>query len=222
MIAGMSDPRLASLMELAAEHAPEKRRKLAVELCDLLLDWPQNYPLSMREPFETLLEQTVRLVDRDTRASLIARIADAPGTALDFLNEFFFDAPDGLRLIILERNASATPAPNGHAVDEAALIEALRRHPRDAFAELLATALDVTVETAARILHDGTGEALAIAAKGAHLSRAAFSTLALLADGPGAPEAMLARLAVFENVPERGAENLMRFWRRHSPDAKAA
>jgi hypothetical protein len=218
----MSDARLTSLMELASENAPEKRRKLAAELCDLLLDWPQTYPASMREPFETLLEKTIRLVDRDTRATLIARIAEAPDTALDFLNEFFFEAPENLRLAILARNAAVAPAPGGPPIDETALIARLRGTSRDGFAELLATALGVTVETAARILHDASAEALAVAAKGAHLSRATFSTLALLADGASAPEASLARLCAFESVPGAGAENLMRFWRRHGFEAKAA
>jgi hypothetical protein len=62
----MSDARarLNSLVELATENAPEKRRALAIELCDLLLAWPANYPATMREPFEALLEKTVRLIDR--------------------------------------------------------------------------------------------------------------------------------------------------------------
>jgi hypothetical protein len=218
----MSDPRLTSLMELAAEHAPEKRRKLAVELCDLLLAWPENYPATMREPFETLLEKTMRLVDRDTRNRLLTRIAEAPDTALDFLNEFFFEAPEGLRAAILARNTAAPPAPENPAVDEAALIARLRGNARDAFADLLASTFEVTVETAARILNDGSAEALAVAVKGAHLSRAAFSTLALLADGAAAPDAILARLSAFDAVPQAGAANLMRFWRRHRFDAKAA
>ncbi len=217
----MSDPRerLTSLVELATENAPEKRRMLAVELCDLLLDWPANYPAAMREPFETLLEKTVRLVDRDTRIALIARIASAPDTSLDFLNEFFFDAPGELRAAILTRNEDAPVRPVTRAIDEAALIAQARARPRDAFADALAAALDITVETAARILHDVSAEALAVAAKGAHMSRATFSTLALLTDGGAAPQETLARLAAFESVPQGGAENLMRFWRDHCPAA---
>jgi hypothetical protein len=213
----MSDARerLTSLVELATENAPEKRRKLAIELCDLLLDWPPAYPAAMREPFETLLEKTVRLVDRDTREALIGRIAAAPGAPLDFLNEFFFDAPGELRGAILGRNAEAPAAPDGDAVDEAALIAEMRGHSRDGFADALALALGLTAETTARILHDGSGETLAIAAKGAHLSRAAFSTLALLCDGAGSPQNTLARLSAYEAVPQRGAESLLCFWRSH-------
>ncbi|HEY2069788.1 MAG TPA: DUF2336 domain-containing protein [Rhizomicrobium sp.] len=219
----MSDPRLTSLVELATENAPEKRRSLCIELCDLLLDWPSTYPAQMREPFETLLEKTVRLIDRDTRSQLIARIAVAPGASLDLLNEFFFDATADLRGAILERNAEAPPADARVPVDETALIVSARGNPRDSFGELLAQALDLPPDIAARILHDGSGEALAIAIKGAHLSRAAYSTLAMLSGGALGPEETLARLAVYESVPERGAESLLNFWRgRNAKHALAA
>jgi hypothetical protein len=215
----MSDPRerLTSLVELATQNAPEKRRELAVELCDLLLDWPANYPQAMREPFETLLEKTVRLLDIETRAALIARISDSHDAPLGFLNEFFFDAPQELRRAILQRNSEARDGAErtAPAIDERDLVLRARGNPRDAFAEALASALDVTVETAGRILHDGTAQALAVAAKGAHLSRATFSALALLADGAATPDESLARLSTFETVPLAGAENMLNFWRGH-------
>jgi hypothetical protein len=211
----MSDPRerLTKLVELATENAPDKRRLLATELCDLLLDWPANYPHAMREPFETLLEKTMRLIDRETRIALIARIADARDAPLGFVSAYFFDAPDELRAAILARNAQDPQAAPGRGVDEAALIALARATPRDALADALADALDVPPETAARILHDGSGQALAVAAKGAHLSRATFSTLALLADGAGAPDETLARLAAYEGVPQDGCESMLAFWR---------
>ena len=67
--------RLTHLIELASTDAPETRRTLAVELCDLLIDWPPHYPAAMREPFEALLEKTVRIIDCETRRSLIAKLA---------------------------------------------------------------------------------------------------------------------------------------------------
>ena len=48
---------LRHLIELAQREEPADRRTLAGALCDLLLDWPQNYPANMREPFEALLEK---------------------------------------------------------------------------------------------------------------------------------------------------------------------
>src|SRR5580698_765171 len=99
----MSDPRerLTRLVELATQNAPQTRRQLAAELCDLLLDWPANYPAAMREPFETLLEKTMRLIDRETRVALIARIAACQDAPPSLLREYFFDAPDDLRGVIL-------------------------------------------------------------------------------------------------------------------------
>jgi hypothetical protein len=222
----MSDPRerLTRLVELATQNAPEKRRMLAIELCDLLLDWPANYPASMREPFETLLEKTMRLIDRETRSVLIARIADCQEAPPGFLSEYFFDAPENLRGVILARSAQAAPRTERHAIDETALIGEARATPRDALASLLAHALDLPVETAARILQDQSAEALAVAAKGAHLSRAAFSALALLADGAHTPDQTAARLAVFEVVSPTGAEAMLAFWRGRpkNSDARAA
>ncbi|HXM00092.1 MAG TPA: DUF2336 domain-containing protein [Rhizomicrobium sp.] len=211
----MSEPRerLTRLVELATQNAPERRRGLAIELCDLLLDWPANYPPAMREPFETLLEKTMRLIDRQTCAELIARIAASDAAAPAFLNEFFFDAPADLRCTILARNNDSTAQGDVRGIDEAALIDAARTSRRDRFTDTLAAALDMRVETAARILNDASAEALAVAVKGAHLSRAAFSALALLADAAGAPDEALTRLAAFDRVPQTAAENLLRFWR---------
>jgi hypothetical protein len=224
----MSDPRerLTRLVELATESAPEKRRMLATELCDLLLDWPPNYPAAMREPFETLLEKTMRLIDREARVALIARIAMSG--PLDFLNEFFFDAPAELRAVILARNAQAPlPAAPSGPIDEAALIDAARRDVNGAFTDRFAQAARFDGETAACILRDDTAAALAVAAKGAHLSRAAFSALALLADGACAPDQTLARLAAYDGVAQGAAESMVRFWRvraaqRAGSDSKAA
>jgi hypothetical protein len=216
----MSDPRerLTRLVELATQNAPEKRRMLATELCDLLLDWPANYTPQMREPFETLLEKTMRLIDGEARRALIARIADSESASLVFLSDYFFDAPGELRAAILARNAQNIDAAQHHAIDEALLIDAARATSRDAFADALSKALEISPETAARILRDGTAQALAVAAKGAHLSRAAFSTLALLADG--APGHMQARLSAYDSVPQDGAEGMLAFWRGRGAGAE--
>jgi DNA-binding XRE family transcriptional regulator len=211
--------RLNSLVELATQNAPEKRRELAIELCDLLLDWPANYPAQMREPFEALLEKTIRLIDRDTRHVLIARIAGAPGVRREFLNEFFFDAPPDLRGTILERNShceiNGTPA-----VDESALVNAARNS--DEFADTFAQHLGVASETAARIVSDASAQSLALAIKGAHLNRATFSALVLLVC-PGKPSNIETRLAAFDTVDEPAAAAMLSYWRgRTHAHAEAA
>jgi Uncharacterised protein conserved in bacteria (DUF2336) len=221
----MSDPRerLTRLVELATQNAPEKRRMLATELCDLLLDWPENYPPAMREPFETLLEKTMRLIDREARHALIARIAAADHVTLDFLNEFFFEAPADLRQTILARNAAATapasePCP---AIDEADLIDGARREIVTTFAARFARVARIDIEIAERILRDASAASLAIAARGAHLSRAAFSAIALLADGARTPDETIARLAAYDGVSQDGAETMLRFWRMRAPQRPA-
>lgn len=221
----MSDARarLTRLVELAGGTAPEERRKLAVELCDLLLDWPDTYPAAMREPFETLLEKTIRLIDRESRAALIARFAQAPTAPLGFLNEFFFEAAPDLRAAILARNAehAAHPAPAA-AIDETALVTAARTEFNGEFSLSFARALTLPQDTAERILHDASGEALAIAARGAGISRATFSTLALIADGVHTDAENATRLSAYELIPPRGAEALLAFWRSHAALSFAA
>ena len=207
----MSDARarLNSLVELATENAPEKRRALAIELCDLLLAWPTNYPPAMREPFEALLEKTVRLIDRDTRNTLIGRIASTPGVKREFLNEFFFDASPELRSEILARNSDCETH-DSIAVDETDVVKAARLG--DEFNDAFAAALRIASETAARIVGDASAQSLALAAKGAHLSRATFSALVLLMC-PGKPSDIETRLAAYEATDARIASAMLTYWR---------
>jgi Uncharacterised protein conserved in bacteria (DUF2336) len=205
------DPRLKRVMELAEGPAPQERAALALELCNLLADWPMKYPSAMREPFETLLEKCLRQADGDTRAHVAARIAARAETPLPLLNELFFDAPANAKTDIVRRNAAI----NGHqindAADEASVIAAARGSKGDAFAADFARLLGIAPATAKRILSEPSGEALAVACKGAHLTRAAFSALAvLLAPDAAAREP---RLAAFDSVPQDGADNLVRYWR---------
>ena len=215
----MSDARarLNSLVELATENAPEKRRELAAELCDLLLAWPANYPPAMREPFEALLEKTVRLIDRDTRNALIGRIASAPGVKREFLNEFFFDASPELRGEILARNSDCETQ-DDVAVDEIAVVKAARLG--DEFNDAFAAALGIASETAARIVGDASAQSLALAAKGAHLSRATFSALVLLVC-PGKPSDIETRLAAFESADEHIASAMLTYWRSRASHTQA-
>jgi Uncharacterised protein conserved in bacteria (DUF2336) len=217
----MSDARarLNSLVELATENAPDKRRKLALELCDLLLDWPQTYPPAMREPFEALLEKAVRLIDRDTRHALIARIAEAPGVRREFVAEFFFDAPAELRGVILARNARDACEANAAPANEREMVKAARTAD-DTFADAFAAHLGIDSETAARIVQDSSAQSLAVAAKGARLSRAAFSALVLLVC-PGKPSDIENRLAAFDAVAESAAAAMLAYWRSRATHAQA-
>lgn len=205
------DARLTRLMELAAKTAPEERAALALELCELLSNWPMKYPASMREPFETLLEKCVREVDGATRASVAERLAAREEVPVPFLNELFFDAPRHAKSEIVRRNAET----NGHhvniAADEAKVIQAARGNKADGFAADFAKLLGIEQGTAKRILTEPSGDALAIACKGAHLTRAAFSMLAVMF----APDAQARenRLAAYESVPQEGADGILHYWR---------
>src|SRR5665213_3107196 len=65
--------RLNHLLELAAQ-GPAGRAALLGELADLLLDWPADYALAMRAPFEALFEKTAREVDAQTRVDVARRL----------------------------------------------------------------------------------------------------------------------------------------------------
>ncbi len=211
--------RLTHLIELATADAPENRRVLATELCDLLLDWPPHYPAPMREPFEALLEKTVRSIDADTRRALAAKLGTRDETPVALLNEFYFDAGEDARDAIVLRNAlveGATDAQNATA-DEPALIAAARSKPQSEFTASFASLLGIEQATAESILRDPTGRALAVACKGAHLARATFSALALLTETGAALQTAREKLASFDSVPLTGAERLLDFWRtRHA------
>lgn len=207
------DARLSRLMELADRTGPQDRAVLALELCELLANWPMKYPASMREPFETLLEKSVREVDGETRARVAAHMAVREEAPVPLLNELFFDAPAETKSEIMRRNAEV----NGHhvnvAADEARVIAAAR-HAHDNFAADFATLLGIEPVTAKRILTEPTGDALAVACKGAHLTRATFSMLAVLfAPDAGAREN---RLAAYEAVPQEGADGILRHWRNEA------
>jgi hypothetical protein len=197
-----SRERLKSLLDLAARGA-EGRTALLDELTDLLIDWPADYAQAMRGPFEALFEKTARDADAGTRAHLAARLVEHDALPVALINEFFLDAPEPLRAHILKRNAvlDDTDAAAVRA-DAAALVTAARRTMNGAFVEVFASALFLPHETASAIL--GDAHAMAVAAKGAGLDRAAYSAVALLS-GTG--------LAAFDEIPQAGATRLVRFWR---------
>src|SRR3974390_519720 len=205
--------RLSRLIELAGESTPEKQRALAFELYDLLIDWTQRYPLAMREPFEALLEKVLKRVDGTTRRMLAARLASHPTTAVTLLNEFYFDVPAEAKSAILRRNAALEePLQNMPAyANEAELLAAARRVRGHDFAMALGDYLGVTPATSERILADTSGNALAVACRGAGVKRATYSALALLTIGELRvnPGARFEHLVGFEQIPDPGARRLL-------------
>lgn len=220
MTTAAAKERLTHLLALAGDETPEGRRRLVGELCDLLLAWPADYPLPMRAPFEQLLEHAMRNVSGEARADLAARFVHQPDAPVSLLNQLFFDAPESVKTAILRRNALASDAPPADAVpqaDEPALIAAARSKGHETLESEFARALGLETSLARRILSEPSGEALAAACKGAHLTRATFSALALLfAPETGGREA---RLSVYDAVPQHGAESLVRYWRNHPGSA---
>lgn len=210
--------RLTHLVDLAGRDTAEDRRLLVNELCRLLLDWPEDYPLAMRVPFEQLLEKTVQDVDAATRATLAARFAALPDAPVALLNELFFDAPEAVKNAILRRNALANDDAPLSDCDrgecEATLIATARGNSNGAFATEFAKFLHIECTIARRILSEPSGEALAAACKGVHLNRATFSALALIF-APAEEREKERRLDAYDSVPQEGAENLVRFWRSH-------
>ena len=106
--------------------------------------------------------------------------------------------------------------------DEKQIVSAARTTANGEFAAAFARMLGIEPAMAERILHDRSGRALAIACKGAHLTRATFSALALITEtGSGAVDTR-ERLSSFDSVPLTGAERLLDFWRtRNAPRNRA-
>jgi hypothetical protein len=200
--------RLNRLLALAAQGA-QGRVALLDELVDLLADWPADYAQAMRGTFEALLEKTAREADAETRAKLAGRLAAAAGVPVELLNAFYFEAPPALRARILARNADAAdrdavpPAASGMA-----LVAAARTTVNGTFAQTFAATLHLPPALAHAILADPSGEALAVACRGAGLDRACFSALAILTGDAGA-----ARLRAFDAIPPAGAARLLDHWR---------
>lgn len=220
----MTEPRarLTRLIELATQSAPEKQRALAFELCDLLLEWPARYPEGMREPFEALLEKVLRRLDGTTRRMIAGRLARRADAAIALLNEIYLDVSPEARTTILRRNAERDngPQPPAVASDETPLLDAARSARGAEFAAALARFLQIPAVTAKRIVDDATGDALAVACKGARVRRATFSALVLLtaARHEGAAQSSYARLGAFDDIPQGGAERLLQHWRQPHED----
>jgi hypothetical protein len=164
-----SNDRLLRLVALARDSAPVQREMLIGELAELLADWPQDCPQSMRKAFELLLDKKRREAEAAT-------------------------------------------------LDEPALIARARTQKRQDWTVEFAGYIGIDAETAARIVREPTGEALAVACKAARLSRATFSALAVLAarEDSASIDEIYARLANYESVSEEAAREIMAGWRSHA------
>jgi hypothetical protein len=213
--------RLTRLIELATQRAPEKQRALAFELCDLLLEWPNRYPSAMREPFEVLLEKVLRRLDGTTRRMIAGRFAERSDAALALLNEIYLDLPDDARAAVLRRNEQrddGNPTSTGISdVDEMRLLAGVRSAPGAEFTVTFADILRIPATTAERILADRNRSALAVACKGAHVTRPVFSAIAVLSTADRRTDAT-ACLAAFDEISQGAAENLLDYWRQTHED----
>jgi len=201
--------RLNHLLALAAQ-GPAGRAALLNDLADLLLDWPADYALAMRAPFEALFEKTAREVDAATRVSVASRLDGHAELPVSLLNEFFLDAPCTLRARILAMNDVLESEPGNSAKIDAATIVDAARTLNGAFPERFADLLALPRIAVQDILNDASGQSLAVACRGAGLDRATFSAIALLTShGANTAE----RLSAYDQVPQAAAERLTEFWR---------
>jgi hypothetical protein len=161
-----------------------------------------------------LLEKAIRETDQRTRIGLVQRISASPHAPVDLLNEFFFEAPAVAKDAIIARNAGGQDAEDEDdgAIDQTGLIEAFR-NDRSNLAQSLAEAVGLSPATVHAALGDQSARALAVLCKGARLSRATFSAIALLSDRNRSADDSYLRLASFDVVPASAAKTMLAFWR---------
>lgn len=204
--------RLTRLADLAS-RADVPANELTNEVADLLADWPENYPPSMREPFEALLEKSLHELDPAARTLLAERFASRAGMPLTVLNALIFDASHDVQNAILARNAEVEiPGANGSKINEKALLVATCEPPGDV-ALVLASHFSIPREVSAAVAADSSAFGLAVLSRGANCSRATFSALAVLSRPDATYEETFMRLATYDRVPEQGAGALIQFWR---------
>jgi hypothetical protein len=210
--------RLSRLVELAAETDLAARRALVDGLADLLLDWPAAYPTAMREPFEALLEKSLRDVEPGLRAALADRFIERADAPLHFLNLLVFDAATDTKSAILMRNAHALGTPPAMVPvpgQQVTLLAAARACSGDMLPGIIASRFGIAPEIATQVLADESGWMLAALCKGAKLARATFSALAILAHPKASTDQSYRRLSTYDGIPQEGAAALLAFWRKH-------
>jgi hypothetical protein len=98
------------------------------------------------------------------------------------LEDWPADYPEAMRYAFaaLLDNAARDTAPPGRAVDGPTLVHAARTM-NGAFVEVLASALALDADETRSLLSDASGDALARACRKAHLDRACYSAIVVLA-----------------------------------------
>ncbi len=133
----------------------------------------------------------------------------------------FFDAGPEERTALLARLVTHPPLPLSERVGPAAgpvteaLLEAAKADDKPRLATLLAEALDLPAAAATRIVADGSGQALAIAARVLGLSLAILSRMLFrLHPTTGRSAGEMTRLAeMFDSLPTASAHHLITQWR---------
>lgn len=192
-----------------AYQGPAKAGQLADELAAFVDAWPEDAPDDMREPVLTLLDLSLRDADEDTRFRLATRLGGRRELPLGLINEFYLSAPSPVRHLILERNESEGTGAPAPVNDPDELLFAARGEPAVSFTRSFAGALHLPLATAAGILADASGEALAVACRGARLTRAHFSAMAMLKLDTGEADSLL---CAFDAPPQHACESLTGFW----------
>ncbi|HEY4113558.1 MAG TPA: hypothetical protein VGM17_05795 [Rhizomicrobium sp.] len=216
-----SKQRLDRLIELASQEGLPARRALVGEIADLLLDWPDNYPAGMREPFEALFTRAIRDVDADTRHLMAGRLAHSEKAPLSILHGLLPDAPVAARAAIVSHYANVTDGAIRIGVNEATLLPAARTATEAELAQVLTSRFRIPDEIAARVVGDKSAFLLAVLCKGTRVSRATFSALALSAAPHASAEESYRRLSAYDDVPEDGARGLLAYWRSLVATARA-
>jgi hypothetical protein len=167
----------------------------------------------MRASFSLLLEKIVGQLDCPTRKELAARFASDPAAPLALLNELFFDCEAAARATIIARNTEAggQAESNLSPIDEASLIQAAREYPPETFKQTFARLLGVPAAVAGRAIADTDGDGLALLCKGARLSRATYSTIAMLTDA--SPDLAERKLELYETVVAESSTLMLQVWR---------
>ena len=177
--------RLAHLLELA-DKGPALRAALAEEVAELLTNWPSDCPREMRGACEALLARAARDVDVKIRARLRVRLYADPALAAR----------------VLPRDETLSTQLTEIARKGGDVLGALSR------------ALDLPADRVRDILAESSGQALAVACKGSRLSRAAFSTLAILTGSSDDSPRGYARLDRYDAINTADAALQLQAWRK--------
>ncbi|HTO40895.1 MAG TPA: DUF2336 domain-containing protein [Rhizomicrobium sp.] len=158
-------------------------------------------------------ERLTRLVSLAAEPTVEARNTMI-GELTDFLANWPDELPHAMRATLenlLRRKQREAAAGN---LDERALLEIARSNTD--WAVEFAGFIGVDLALTQKILHEPTGQALAMACKAAYLSRTAFSALAVLAARDQMPDAddMYAKLANYDAVSRSEAIATLEDWRQ--------